>query len=331
MKNEHEYIGKKFLLITKLKDKLFYTDDGFFIEIEINNQGEFSAYKISKKMKRIQFDSSLKKIGEEYLGFKNPSASEILNYFILPEMEVERIFNNLRFKYLNAIYLSGFEDPQKIISADYNNAFKALAGKKVYQGPILERKDNDYIWKSAGFKEKAKIENNFHIEVEEFNFIISYIRNSNLNNINKIYAELIAIKPGFHEIWIHNDYFNDDYSKEAQNLEKDKIREKIFRLLRGFGSLTDIKLTKLPREINKQSYFTYAACNVTEGPFVFRKNISFSYFDEIRKIRSKKDLQNLANTFFILDYHQNNLNSLEKLNKFLIEAKKFRNFIHINN
>ena len=97
---------------------------------------------------------------------------------------------------------------------------------------------------------------------------------------------MIAIKPGFHELYIHSDYFD----KETIPTD-DTIRSEVFRLLRCFSDLrtSEInKLDKMPPEINKKNYLTYASCNITEGPFVFRKSIETSYFDEIRKIKSKK-------------------------------------------
>lgn len=61
-------------------------------------------------------------------------------------MEVERIFNNLRYKYLNSIYLSGFLNPSEFIDSKYyNKAFQALAGLNVRQGRAKIKRDNDYF------------------------------------------------------------------------------------------------------------------------------------------------------------------------------------------
>ena len=80
----------------------------------------------------------------------------MINDLVTPEMEIERIFNNLRYKYLKSIYLSELNNPQKYINAKYNNTFQSLAGINIYQGPIKIRKDNDDFWKEAGFKEPSK-------------------------------------------------------------------------------------------------------------------------------------------------------------------------------
>ncbi len=331
LKNHSEYAGKKLFLTTKLKDRLFYNKkEDYYLELEFNIGGQLIVHKISKKLKKTTLNYSLRRIGEEFLEFKDPTVDKMLNYLVLPEMEVERIFNNLRYKYLNSIYLSNFENPQKFFNANYNRPFKALAGMNVYQGNVSDRKDNDDFWKSIGFKEIARINNNFNVEKKDMKYIIRYINNLKVENFNKIYSELIAIKPGFHEIWMHENYFEDKYIKPPKNPLKENKREKIFRRLRGLGNLSDLIFKAMPNDLKKwNSYFTYASCAITEGPFVLRKNVSISYFDEIKRINSKKDMHTLEKNFEILDYRQSNLNSREKLKLFLenTNTKRFCGFI----
>jgi len=81
------------------------------------------------------------------------------------------------------------------------------------------------------------------------------------------------------------------------------------------------------RNINKNSYFSYAACCITEGPFVFRKNIKTSYYKEIRKIKSEKQRNQVNIKFHILDYYHGNISTKEKLAEFLEEAKRFRDYL----
>ncbi len=331
LKNHSEYTKKKLFLTTKLKDRLFYNEkEDYYLELEFINNGLLNVHKISKKLKRTSLNYSLRKIGEEFLEFKDPTVNKMLNYLVFPEMEVERIFNNLRYKYLNSIYLSNFENPQKFLNQNYNRTFQALARMNVYQGNTSDRKDNDDFWKSKGFKEIAIIKNNFNIEKIDLKFIIRYLNNLKVDNFNKIYSELIAIKPGFHEMWMHGNYFEDKYNKPPRNPSKENEKEKIFRRLRGLGNLSDLIFKVMPNDLKKwNSYFTYASCAITEGPFVLRKNVSISYFDEIKRISSKKDIRALEKSFEILDYRQSNLNSREKLGLFLenTNTKRFCGFI----
>ncbi len=322
VQDKPDYVGKKLLLITKSKDKLFRTNDGNYIEIEIDNTGDLFVYMVSETMVKQKIEYSLRKIGEIFLGLSDPSVTQILNYFVLPEMEVERIFNNLRYKYLKAIQLSKFVIPNKFISADYNKSFQALADINVYQGNTKNRKPNDFFWKDVGFSETSKDNIDFDVEQKELSFILSYLRSIEVTNFNNIYAELIAIKPGFHELFIHEDYFDEIAIPKGK-----EIRSRVFRLLRGIGKISEMEINKLPHEINSKSYFTYASCNITEGPFVFRKRISVSYFDEISKIKTKDDLEELDEKFHYLDYYNCNLDTLEKLNNFLLKAEKFRFFM----
>lgn len=327
VKNNPGFMGKKLFLTTELKDGLFCTENGYHIEIEIDNQGELSVRKILKDLKKIESidKTSLRQIGQDYLGFKDPSVSKMLKYIVLPEMEVERIFNNLRYKYLNSIYLSRFHNPSEYIDSKCNKVFQSLAGLHVRQGRIKIKKENDYFWKNAGFTTQARIKNNFRIEYFKLKFIISYICKivcKEIKNFIDIYTELIAIKPGFHEIWIHPDYFDNGSYTTGNN-----IRDQTFRFLRGQGNLSDRKLKKRPDDVcNFYNYIRYAPCNITEGPFVFRKNISISYFDEIRKIKLKENLSNLDHNFWILDYKHRNLDLRSKLKKFLLEAERFKYF-----
>jgi len=110
----------------------------------------------------------------------------------------------------------------------------------------------------------------------------------------------------------------------------DDIRSEVFRQLRGVSELEHSILNNLdrfPPEINRRSYFTYASCNITEGPFVFRKSIDTSYYNEIRKIESPKDLKKLKNNFYILDYYHDKIDSLDDLKHLLKKAETFKGFI----
>ncbi len=321
--NENTNHIKTFLLADKNKERLFKTEDDTFIQLYPDNSGNLFFYEIFPNFKSKPLNMSPEDIGLNYLKLNNPSIQEVLKYFVTPEMEIERIFNNLRYKYLQSIYLSGFENPQKYINADYNKSFQALAGVTVYQGSVRVRKDNDDFWKDAGFKGPSNTGINFENERNELKFILRYIRSLKLDNYSDLYRELIAIKPGFHEMWVHGDYFESCPSKYDP-------RSIIFRLLRHIdeSEINEINnLEGLPRDINGKNYFTYASCNVTEGPFVFQKSQEISYYDKIREIKCREDLKKLNNDFYILDYYHNQIDSLDKLKELLKEADKFKKFM----
>ncbi len=193
----------------------------------------------------------------------------------------------------------------------------------VYQGSVEVRTDNNDFWKDAGFKDPSETGISFEDERNDLGFILRYIRSLKLSNYSKMYLELISIKPGFHEMWVHGDYFKSCPSK-------DKSRSIVLRLLRHIddSEINEISnLERLPPEINSKSFFTYASCNVTEGPFVFRKSPEISYYKKIRDVRCKEDLEKLENNFYILDYYHSNIDSREKLKEVLLEAEKFRGYL----
>lgn len=328
VKSNPDYVDKLLLLSNKNRDGLYKTTNDEIVQLKIDSKGLLQCNFIKSGIVNNKA-YSLRKIGIDFLEKKDPSVESILKYLIAPEMEIERIFNSIRFKYLQSILFSDIKNPSEKISTDFNKAFQSFAGIKIYQGNTQNRVDNDSFWKSAGFTKEAKDGISFEKDFKDLNFIIGYLRKLDVKNYNQIYSELIAIKPGFHEIYIHNNYFdsNEPLRKEPENNDSD--RDIVFKLLRGFGVLDEISLDKLkPNEINRMKYFSYAPCNVTEGPFVFRKNISVSYFDEIQKINQKKELKKLEDNFHILDYYQNKSMTRKEFEKLLEEAKQFKKYMN---
>ena len=324
--NNPEYVNTSLLLINKKKDGLFKTNNNEIVELKFDCLGSLQCFFIRGKTREAK-ELSLRKIGIDFLKFKDPPVNKVLKYLIKPEMEVERIFNNIRFKYLQSILFSNFKEPYRLISANFNKAFQSFAGIKIYQGNTRCRKENDWFWEHAGFIKQEKEKINFEKEFKELDLIISYLRI--LNNFDKIYKELIAIKPGFHELFIHDNYFDQNENFRTNFNDNDKDRDKVFKLLRGYGEIKTFRLKNLkPYEINRMRYFSYAPCNITEGPFVFRKNLTVSYFDEIRKIKEKKNLYKLEENFHIYDYFRKKPCSQNELEIILNETEKFKYYLH---
>ncbi len=235
-----------------------------------------------------------------------------INYLI---EELERVFNFCRLEYLKCIFNSRMAiAPRFFLRATKNRAYQSMASLNVYQGGTKHRKPNDYFWESQGFSLEAKKRAKFSEARKRLFIILKSLRKLDIKNYFSIYAELIAIKPGFHEIWLHQDYFdNEPMSFEDCNNSRDVI----FNLIRYNASRKKILIKKLPRDINSQSYFSYASCAITEGPIVFRKDKSISYFEEIKKIKKKENKDRLKNNFIILDYQNTEINSRKQLKNFI--------------
>lgn len=326
-KNHREYTGKKLLLANKDRDGLF-RDNGSCVEVEIKRNGDLSTCRFQKNGKRENLTDSLRKIGQDKLGLKDPSVKQMLKYLVIPEMEIERIFNSLRYKYLFSLENGDYE-PQDYITSDCNNLFKALIGRS-FRGIKKENLHLKHkkIFKGEGFSSDIKI--NIDEEERALDFIIQYIRNNYFNSKDcplkekqRIYRELIAIKPGFHEVFM--DMQNGHGHKNGLKSQKNCRRNIVFKMIHNiYKTSRKFDLSRVNNEINVYRYLTYAPCNITEGPFTYRKNICVSYFKELNKASLKNDLKD---NFMILDYWDKNINTNKKLDKFLGKAKKFCCFI----
>ena len=316
-----EYLNKRLLLSNVKRDGLFTTLKGVNILVEIDQDGMISVIEITNKFDLIPIlNVSLRQLGEQYLKLEDPSIESVLKHLILPEMEVERIFNCVRYKYLTAIYLSDFENPQQYMNVEYNKAFQALAGIEVTQLDSGEKKDNDYFWQVAGFSRKAK-ELDWGKDIVDLKRVLGIFCQPGLHfNYSTLYKELIAIKPGFHEMLIHPDYF----SKMPTG---DTLRDNIFRMIRGVGRIDDSDIEELPQDMDTLAYFRYAPCHVTEGPFVLRKGLNDSYFDELRKIDSEEKKMGIDSNFFVFDYFHSKIDSQQKLENILSQTQVFTGWL----
>lgn len=309
-----QFINKILVLANQNRDGLFQLPiSNSHVVVVFNQDGDFQLREVSCTTNR-GLDFTLREVGHRYLNLDSDSISRFL---VTPEMEVERIFNTIRFRYLKAVRLSSFTNPKKYLHYRFNKAFQALAGLKVYQGNASVRKDNDTFWQEAGFTADAR-EQNWQKDRDELESVLKLLKVVTPKPVTRAYAELLAIKPGFHELFLHGDYF------DAHTIPTGTSpRDQVFRMLRNKVELSSLTLDEFPKEINKRAYFGYAPCNVTEGPFVFRKSLDVSYFDEIRRIRTKRQIRTLKDKFHILDYYRHDLSTQDKLERFLELAEPF--------
>lgn len=236
-----------------------------------------------------------------------------------PIDRIERIFNRLRWKYLRAIACSPAlrEAPFQAISAKYNWAFLTLTGMTLRQRPDRPHQENDWFWESKGFDPSARHDLDWHVERVELALAIHDLISDSADVVTITYAEVIALKPGFHEAWLHNDFPNDGYEGS------DKPRGREFTILRG-NSLDLVDLDgSFPGDLsNADAFLGYAPCSVTEGPFVCRKHPDVSYFDELKRVGDVTTFSGrrtiLRESFEVLDAWQrlrdkDNRSTLEQL------------------
>ena len=181
---------------------------------------------------------------------------------------IELVLNRLRWKYLRAIALSPAlrERPAQAVSAAFNAAFLSLAG--------LERTPH---WRDMGFDTRARNELNWEQEREDL--ASALVALTQCQDATAAYAEALALKPGFHEAWVHTAFPGD--AQEAP----DTPRGRVFAILRG-SPLGLIDLAgHYPADLrDPDGFLGYAPCTVTEGPFVRRRHQGVSYFAELKRV-----------------------------------------------
>ena len=202
---------------------------------------------------------------------------------------IELVLNRLRWKYLRAIALSPAlrERPAQAVSLAFNTAFLSLAG--------LERTPH---WREMGFAARARYELGWDQEREDLASALGAL--TRCKEVTATYAEALAVKPGFHEAWVHAGFPDD--AQEAP----DTPRGRVFAILRG-SPLGLIDLAgHYPADLrDPDGFLGYAPCAVTEGPFVRRRHQGVSYFAELKQVGSISSItarrEVLRKSFQILD------------------------------
>ncbi len=194
---------------------------------------------------------------------------------------IEHIFNRLRLKYLQAIACSPAlrDAPFQAISAKYNWAFLSLAGLTLRKKAERPHQENDWFWQSKGFDPSARHDLDWQVEREDLAVALRDLVRDSVATATTTYAEAIALKPGFHEAWLHDNFPNDAYEGP------ERPRGRVFAILRG--SLLDlIELDgTFPSDLcEPDTFLGYAPCTVTEGPFVRRKDPGVSYLSELKRV-----------------------------------------------
>lgn len=285
----------KKLLLTN-RERIYY--DGLYLfEIEFVEPAKVTVSRVSiqDRVRRISVgEMSLPELAARYLESEEPT--EILKYLVNPFMEVERIFNAIRFKYLSAI-LKGRRNPQEYISAEFNSLFKSLAGFSLRNDPggIRARK----LAFAEGFSMDEIPMIDLRNEKCELKIILKYLFDVFSNDLPGLYRELIAIKPGFHEIWADDNWAEDGH---VEGLKDSPYKDRRTLVLKELHGLIDpaphLDLRNVVYEITIPAFMTYAPCNVTEGPFMYRKRNDVSCYQLLRD----REKVNLSDHFLIYDY-----------------------------
>ncbi len=230
-----------------------------------------------------------------------------------PIARIELVLNRLRWKYLQAIALSPAlrECPAQAVSFAFNPAFLSLAG--------LEQTPH---WRDMGFATRARYELGWDQEREDLASALGALTRCQDPKIT--YAEALALKPGFHEAWMHEAFPED--AQEGPGTP----RGRVFAILRG-SQLDLIDLAGgYPADLSDPScVLGFAPCAMTEGPLVRRRHQGVSYFAELKRvgiiysIAARQEV--LKKSFQVLDACQRlrNENSAVGLARLIEETEAF--------
>lgn len=173
-----------------------------------------------------------------------------------------------------------------------------------------------------GFAARARYELGWDQEREDLTSALGAL--ARCQDSTATYAEALALKPGFHEAWVH-----EAFPEDAQE-GPDMPRGRVFAILRGSPrGLLDLA-GAVPTDLSDpDSFLGYAPCAVTEGPFVRRRHQGVSYFAELKRVGTISSIaprrEILRESFQVLDACQRlrEKDSSIGLARLIEEAKAF--------
>jgi len=190
-------MSEKLLLLDRKRERIYHNANRHLVEMESIGEDLLMVNEVAVKNKirrTMKGKMALQGVGVRYLGIDDPP--EVSKYMILPIMEVERIFNAVRYKWLKAI-LKGKRRSKEYINARYNRLFKALAGFPLRNDP--GRKRAMKLVASEGFNIDEIPIIDLAIEKQEMTIILRYLFDIFSNDLGRLYKSLLSIKPAFHE------------------------------------------------------------------------------------------------------------------------------------
>ncbi len=227
------------------------------------------------------YAESLRGLGRQVFGWGDPSVPAVLSRLVTPEMEIERIFNCYRHKYVRS--LASREQPrewvaERLTSCGGNDLFTALIGGTFRGDTGGVRRQR--VLAQHGFGSKPLPEN-FDTEAVELQRAVRLLLDDprESNRRDGSYRELLAIKPGFHERWylpqVHVQHNKDVLCEAMRRKEKhqqvttDLRRAIVLLSFHGVNNDEILDLKTVRQEMSR--YRQFSQCHATEGPCFARK------------------------------------------------------------
>ncbi len=262
-----EYAGQWLLLTTWDGKRLFRTAEKELVGVSFDPD-------IGRPTFRNTTAGSLAALGQRHLGRADPSVRQMLLRLVTPEMELERVFNVFRYRYLRSLFSRnrGAAWVAERLDCSFNDLFKVLIGAPLRRDGDRRRRDN--ILTENGF-DPADLPERFDDVTQELGEIIAFMRTSRSDR-QTTYREFIAIKPGLHEVWFDLREGHGFHAEECEVRLQDDPQNRRDRVLAAFHGLPDFPIDwdeeGIPHEINRSSYRTFSPCHATQGPCFARRH-----------------------------------------------------------
>jgi hypothetical protein len=279
--------------------------------------GSLAALRIDSRSGALNctWASSLRDVGRRFLGLRAPSVPQVLRRLVTPEMELERIFNVLRYEYVRGI-LTLERSPERVaalLHASHNSFCKALLGMPVRgKKGTARRLLRKYGASTRGAPAVGEA-------TEALRAVLAFLFRlpTSTAQLRRLYAELIAIKPGLHEIWRDSlDLGRPHWAGLRDRLAAHpKDTDRRIRVLARFHGLASQPIAwsdeRLANQINSYAYRSFAPCNITEGPCFMRKRPDIALADVLDgagALPAKAARARILGAVVVFDY-QSELNS----------------------
>lgn len=218
--------------------------------------------------------------------------------------QAEYALNHLRLTYLQAIQGSKVlrSSPGQAVNRRFNGAFCLMSGvgreRSRFNSPseihaYLSDMGLEFtVWAGLGWSRGKR----------SLTQALEVVR-SLPDPPGRLLAELYSLKPGFHEAWLHEEYPHDVFEDMDQPLGR------ILAVNRGLrAELLEPSPEEFRRLTDLNTFLAYAACAITEGPLVRRRQGAGPYAGALRSIGSEPSLtlrqQKLRESFEVLDTWQ---------------------------
>ena len=218
--------------------------------------------------------------------------------------QVEVALNLLRLTYLQAIGRSGAlrNTPAQAASHQCNEAFVVLCGIEGDRSQVAGSQQVEAYLSSIGFDPRLRNLLDWERGKDALNRGLQALRRMP-EAPARILAELYSIKPGFHEVWLHDDY-PDDVRENP-----DHPVGRILGVIRGRQSqVLHPSHAEFERLTDLGFFLRHAACALTEGPMVRRRPGVDSYFDILQGIGPERSVsirrRRIEEGFHVLDTWQ---------------------------